>query len=283
MLKKVIATLLLLGAGLPASANPIIIGETVTISSNALSEQRAINVYLPPEYSKNDDKYPVLYLIDGGLDQDFLHIAGSAQLGSIYARSQSVIIVGVETKDRRKELVGPTRDPALLEKYPTAGSSAAFRDFLRNDVKPLISEKYRTSGYDGIIGESLAGLFIVETYLREPSLFDRFAAVSPSMWWDKERLSFEAAGFLSKQGLSSPPLYVSIANEGEDMQAGVDRLLAALDAKPGWCYVPHPEHTHSTIYQSTAPEALQFLFPTQVRQDPQSGFELKCAKKGRPA
>ncbi len=32
---------------------------------------------------------------------------------------------------------------------------------------------------------------------------------------------------------------------------------------------------------SSAPEALQFLFPTPIEQDPQSGFDLVCAKKGK--
>lgn len=281
MLKSLFAIFLLLAANLPVTAGPIIIGETVTIESKALNEQRTINVYLPAGYQKNDDRFPVLYLIDGGLDQDFLHIAGSSHLGSIWARSQSVIIVGVETKDRRKELVGPTSDPLLLEKYPTAGKSAAFRDFIRDEVKPLISANYRTSGDDAVIGESLAGLFIVETYLREPSLFGRFAAITPSMWWDKERLSFAAADLMAQSNRPSPPFYISIADEGGEMQTGVDRLLAALETKSGWCYAPHPEYTHATIYHSTAPEALQFLFPTPIEQDPQSGFDLVCAKKGR--
>ncbi len=261
-------------------AAPIVIGETLTIRSAALNEARTINIYLPPGFAEPGRKFPVLYLIDGGIDQDFLHIAGSAHLGSIWARSRSVIIVGVETKDRRKELVGPTSDPALLKQYPTAGSSAAFRQFLRDEVKPLIAEKYPISGDDAVIGESLAGLFIVETYLREPSLFGRYAAISPSLWWDKEKLSFEAATLVAERSPASRPLYVNIANEGGEMQSGLDRLLTALAQQSGWCYVPQPAMTHATIYHSTAPEVLQFLFPTPVEQDPQSGFDIKCTKKG---
>lgn len=280
MLKSLFATFLLLAANLPAAAGPITIGETVTIESKALNEERKVNVYLPAAYQKSDQRFPVLYLIDGGLDQDFLHIAGSSHLGSIWARSQSVIIVGVETKDRRKELVGPTYDPAQLKQYPTAGSSARFRQFLRDEVKPLIAAKYRISGDDAVMGESLAGLFIIETYLREPSLFDRYAAISPSMWWDKEKLSLEAATLVAERSPASRPLYVNIANEGAEMQSGLDRLLTALAQQSSWCYVPQPAMTHATIYHSTAPEALQFLFPTPVEQDPQSGFGIKCAKKG---
>ena len=75
-------------------------------------------------------------------------------------------------------------------------------------------------------------------------------------------------------------LYLTIANEGREMQIGVDRLVSALNADPregrAWCYAPHPDLTHATIYHSVSPEALQFLFPTAVEQDPKSGFDLSC-------
>lgn len=34
------------------------------------------------------------------------------------------------------------------------------------------------------MGESLAGLFIVETLLAEPVLFDHYVALDPSVWWN---------------------------------------------------------------------------------------------------
>ncbi|MCG6120580.1 MAG: alpha/beta hydrolase, partial [Blastomonas sp.] len=75
-------------------------------------------------------------------------------------------------------------------------------------------------------------------------------------------------------------LYLTIANEGREMQTGVDRLTAALGTSKrtgqDWCYAPHPDQTHATIYHSVSPEALQFLFPTSVEQDPKSGFDLSC-------
>lgn len=261
-----------------SSAQPIVIGQTHIIQSRILGQDREVNVYLPPEYADKSKRFPVLYIIDGGLDQDFLHVAGTSQLGAIWARSQPVVVVGVATKDRRAELAGPTSDPELLRKYPTAGKSSRFRDYIRNEVKPLIARTYRINGKDGVIGESLAGLFIAETYLREPTLFGAYAAISPSLWWDKERLSHEAAGLLGEKA-PGRPLYLSVANEGADMQSGVDRLVAALGARTGWCYAPRFDLTHATIYHSISPAALQFLFPTDVEQDPESGFEIKCSKK----
>lgn len=259
-------------------AKPITIGETQTIQSKALGEAREINIYLPPAYADKTKRFPVLYLIDGGLDQDFLHVVGTSHLGAIWGRSQPVIIVGIATKDRRKELIGPTLDAEALKRAPTAGKSANFRAFIRNEVKPMIARSYRTSGIDAVIGESLAGLFIVETYLREPSLFGSYAAISPSLWWDKERLSYQAAELLGQKP-EGRPLYLSIANEGSEMQSGMDRFVAALSARTHWCYAPRPDLTHATIYHGISPAVLQFLFPTDVKHDPENGFEIKCSKK----
>ncbi|WP_033924610.1 alpha/beta hydrolase [Sphingomonas sp. 35-24ZXX] len=266
----------------PAAAQPvpITIGETHTLASKPLAQERVVNVYLPAGYATSGKTYPVLYLIDGGLDQDFLHITGTSALGALWARSQELIVVGVATKDRRRELTGPTQDAALLKEFPTAGGSAAFRAFIRDEVMPLVAKTYRVSGETGVIGESLAGLFIVETILTEPDLFDHYAAISPSLWWDDERLS-RSAGTLLKTPMQKPHrLYLTIANEGREMQTGVDRLVSALNADPregrAWCYAPHPDLTHATIYHSVSPEALQFLFPTAVEQDPKSGFDLSC-------
>lgn len=275
-------TAIALACAAPAAAQPvpITIGETHTLSSKSLAQERAVNVYLPADYAASGKTYPVLYLIDGGLDQDFLHITGTSALGALWARSQEMIVVGVATKDRRRELTGPTSNPALLKEFPTAGESAKFRTFIRDEIMPMVARSYRVSGETGVIGESLAGLFILETYLTEPDLFDHYAAISPSLWWDDERLAKGSAALLAEPTAKPHRLYLTIANEGREMQTGVDRLTAALGASKRtgttWCYAPRPDLTHATIYHSVSPEALQFLFPTAVEQDPKSGFDITC-------
>ncbi len=63
-------------------AAPLAIGETFTLQSKALNETRRINVYLPAGYAEAPDKrFPVLYMPDGGLAEDFLHVRARAGLG----------------------------------------------------------------------------------------------------------------------------------------------------------------------------------------------------------
>jgi predicted alpha/beta superfamily hydrolase len=264
----------------PANAvKPITIGTSRTLASQALGEARTINVVLPAGYAKATAKrYPVIYLIDGGVDQDLLHVAGVVQLGSIWGRMGEAILVGVETKDRRRELVGKTTDPELLKKYPTAGSSAAFRAFLRDEVKPLIDTFYRTSGKGVVVGESLAGLFIVETYMAEPTLFEGYAAIDPSLWWDKEALAKRTDSIGAAQ--RGKRLYVALAKEQLETPAAANRVTsAARSAGSQLCVAARPDQTHATIYQQVEAQALQFLLPPAQAAPPEFGFEVQCSPR----
>ncbi len=257
----------------------ISIGQALSIDSAALREVRVINVVFPASYAKDPKKhYPVLYLIDGGVEQDLLHVAGVVHLGAVWGRSAEAIVVGLETKDRRRELTGPTKDPALLKRYPSAGSSDSFRRFIREEVKPLIERNYRTSGRDAVLGESLAGLFIVETYLREPSLFDAFAAIDPSLWWDKEKLSISALSkIIARQRVK--PIYIAAAKEQIETPAAMKRVVAVLKSgSSSWCVASRPDLLHATIYQQLTPQAVQFLFPPAEAPPVEYGFVVKCTE-----
>ena len=257
------------------------IGESHSFVSDAMGEERTINVYLPPNYSDPNRKFPVLYVVDGGLDQDFMHIVGTSHLGANWARSQEMIVVGIATKDRRKELTAPTGDSDLLKEFPQAGYSGFFLKHIAEEVKPFIARSFRVSEQDAIIGESLAGMFVVEAYLRQPELFDAYAAISPSLWWDDQRLSKQAEGLIKarKKG-ADPRLYLAIANEGGDMQHSMDRIVRALHGRKNWCYTPRKAMRHDTIYHQSMAAVLQYLFPTDTPAAPESGFKTRCNKKG---
>lgn len=259
-----------LGFGLaPAAAQavreptPIVIGQSFVIASGVMGQDREINVWLPPGYHDSARAYPVLYLLDGGVNQDFHHITGLAQLGTIVGTTTDFIVVGVATKDRRNELAFTAEhDPGLIADYPTHGQSGRFRRFIADEVMPFINAAYRTDGDDAVMGESLAGLFVVETFLRQPTLFDRYIAISPSLWWDKGALADEAPALLAAQPPTGTILWLSVADEGGEMQASIDKLRTALDTVTGYIsiYSARPHETHATIYHPAALDALRALY-----------------------
>src|SRR5262245_25731173 len=90
-------------------ATPLTIGETFTIQSRALGETRRINVYLPPPYADSSNKrFPVLYMPDGGIAEDFLHVAGLVQVSVGNGTMRPMVLVGIENTERRRDLTGPT-------------------------------------------------------------------------------------------------------------------------------------------------------------------------------
>src|SRR5688500_4958298 len=91
----------------PESVTPASIGETLTIDSKILGERRTINVYVPPDYAKGE-RYPVLYMPDGGMNEDFPHVVGSVDVSIKNAIIRPVIVVGVQNTERRRDLPGPT-------------------------------------------------------------------------------------------------------------------------------------------------------------------------------
>lgn len=250
----------------PDAGTPIVIGRSHTITSAQLGERR-LNVYLPPHYSDASRRFPVLFLLDGGAEEDFHHITGLAAISAAYGTTEEMIVVGIAGVDRRHDLTSPSSNPEDRKAAPTSGGAAAYRRFLVDEVKPWVAARYRTNGRSALIGESLAGLFVVETALREPAAFDDYIAISPSLWWDKGALAREAEADLRKAPPGKRRLWLAVGNETAlypEMRDGMEGLVAALKAAapPGlaWTYTPFPAETHATIYHPAAMAAIRALY-----------------------
>ncbi|MFN3243661.1 MAG: alpha/beta hydrolase [Planctomycetota bacterium] len=239
-----------------------------TLRSAALAEQRRVFVYLPRGYDAPDARLPVLYMPDGGIGEDLPHVVDAVAAGELWGTMQPVIVVGIENTDRRRDLTGPTDVPKDREIAPRAGGAAAFRTFLRDELMPEVERRYRTGGVTALVGESLAGLFVVETFLEQPELFDHCIAFSPSLWWNDAQLVARAPELLGQRGEDAGTLYLTTANE-PGIIAATQRLVAALAAADTdtswWHYQPMPEQFHDTIYRASAPRALRRTFPAPPR------------------
>ena len=246
-----------------SAASPLVMGETFTIRSKTLGETRRINVYLPPVYKDSASvRLPVLYMPDGGMGEDFLHVAGLVQVSGGNGTMRPFILVGIENTERRRDLTGPTRNAEDRKIAPHVGGSAAFRTFIRTELMPVIDARYRTTKETAIVGESLAGLFIVETFFLEPDLFDTYIAFDPSLWWNDHALVDSAAARLRADRFGRRTLF--LANSSQDIDQ-LTRVLADTLAKYApagltWHYHPMMEETHATIYHPAALIAFRRLF-----------------------
>lgn len=243
---------------------PITVGTSLSFESAIMGEARTINVMLPAAYASSGDKaWPVLYVIDGGVGQDLVHIAALANLGGLSGMYSDMIVVGIETRDRRHELTTPTDRADYRKQFPTLGGAAKFRAHIAQEIIPFIESQYRTSDRRVVIGESLAAFWITDTFLNAPGLFTDHIAISPSLWWDEMALAKAAPQLLAALPKGARSLYLTVANEGGDHRKGNDALAKAITAARlsdvKFTYVPRDAEEHSTIYHGAALDALRWL------------------------
>ncbi|GAA0340711.1 alpha/beta hydrolase [Bowmanella denitrificans] len=241
---------------------PLNIGQSFLLSSTVLGEERRINLYFPKAYFEQPDQpLPVLYMPDGGVHEDFVHIAGLVQIGSLNWTTRPVILVGIENTDRKRDLTGPTEDEEDKKISSVVGKSAEFRTFLRQELIPTIEQHYRTTAERGIIGESLAGLFVVETMLLEPDLFSNYIAVDPSLWWNQAALVKQAGERLKNGGHQGLRVHLAASSQQGIVEptrqlAGILQQAPGLDAS----FTEFPDETHLSVYHPAALNALRLVY-----------------------
>ncbi|MCA1579944.1 MAG: alpha/beta hydrolase [Acidobacteria bacterium] len=238
--------------------------ETLTIDSKALGETRRIHIYRPPGYEDGVPRYPVLYMPDGGVDEDFPHVTNDIDTAIRAGEMRPVVVVGIENTERRRDMTGPTEVETDRKIAPRVGGSANFRAFIRDELMPVIRRRVRGNGETAIVGESLAGLFVLETFFREPRLFDTWIAFSPSLWWNAQALVRAADERLRATPPPTGTLYFATAGDDGTDDAATALAAALRAAAPeglAWSYEPRPDQKHSTIYRGVSPEVFRRLFP----------------------
>lgn len=244
------------------------IGDQLTFHSSILNQDRILNVYLPASYHPDSvQRYPVIYLLDGSMDEDFLHILGLVQFGSfswINMLPES-ILVGISNSDRKHDFTFPTTIEADKLDFPSTGGSAAFIESLEKEIKPLIEKTYHSDGISTLIGQSLGGLLATEILFKKPDLFHRYMIVSPSLWWDEESLLKVP---LPRQ-LQTKEIYIAVGKEGEVMEndaRALHSLLGASTYAPSRLYFSYfPEHDHGDILHHAIYQGFQTLFQTETK------------------
>lgn len=263
-----VAIWLCAGTAYAAEPEPHKLYETFTIESKTLGETRRINVYAPPGFdAKAKRKYAVLYMLDGGVKEDFPHLSNTVDQAIAAGQLEPVFVVGIENTRRGRDMTGPTQVAQDRKIVPEVGGSAQFRAFIRDELIPQFERRFRVNGRRGVIAESLAGLFVVETFLLEPDLFDTWVAISPSLWWNDRALLHTATARLDAMpSKRKSALLLYSANEDNvapETQQLADMLKAHAPKGLRWDYRPRPDLRHGTIYRSVEAEAVRWALPVR--------------------
>ncbi|WP_336986941.1 alpha/beta hydrolase [Altererythrobacter aquiaggeris] len=252
-----------------AANDPVPQHVATSLQSKVLGEARDIAIWLPPEYAANDQDYPVVYMPDGGVKEDFPHIANT--LAGMIAAGEiaPVILVGVSNTERGRDMTPASTTDYDRDFGPQTDGAKNFRAFWRDELIPMIERQYRTNSERAIVGESFAGLFIMDSFFREPEVFQRHIAIDPSLWWDDFALVKMSERNLGATDTNGITLWFA-GSDAEDINIHTTALARVLRISAPdslrWKYVSMPEEQHSTIYRAAKEDAFRWaLWPARTQ------------------
>ena len=229
------------------------------IESKQVGETRVINVWTPPNYENNNDSYPVLYMPDGGIKEDFPHIANTIAALVKNRSIPPIILVGIENTERGRDLTGVSEVKEDEQYCPLTDGANNFRNFITKELFHEIGKRYRVTNKKGILGESLSGLFVMETFMQKPKTFNFYIAMDPSLWWNDHYLIRNANSLLGNFPNKEIKLWFA-GSSAEDISQYTNELANVLKSDAPndltWKYSDEPNEKHHTIFRATKEKAL---------------------------
>ncbi|MCQ6960720.1 alpha/beta hydrolase-fold protein [Mucilaginibacter aquariorum] len=204
--------------------SPFTSGIEESIPSKILGQERKVWIHIPNSNGGNTIKdrghYPVIYLLDGS--DNFNSVVSITEHMAESSLCPPMIVVGIVHSNRVSELTTGTDKelPGVI------GGGEKFMSFIEKELIPYIDATYPTTTYKTFIGHSLGGLTVINTLLHKPTLFNSYASLEGSLWWDNQKILKEAKTILPAQNYKGKTLFIAIANR---MERGVDTLSVQKD------------------------------------------------------
>jgi predicted alpha/beta superfamily hydrolase len=227
-----------------SQASDNIIGEKFIITSKILSENRDIQIFLPESYHTSQQRYPVLFILDG--QRLFtLGVSLSQSFRSTGKISPEFIVVGINNK------------------YPDRFSHFGkidFLEFIEQELINTVDKNYRTTDERILFGWEYAGAYAIESLISKPTLFAGHIVASPfpiDETWFAEQSRLEQLEDQLKTELKSH-LYIAVSEGEESVRVGTEKLNTLLKAKAPdslrWTYriISDEEHrstAHASLFQ----------------------------------
>ncbi len=163
----------------------------IQIPALPTEKPRRLYVYLPKDYGKSDERYPVLYMFDGHNVFYDSHATYGKSWGMkeyLEKTQQKLILVAVECNPegwRRLFEYSPWDFHAPKPIGGVEGLGRVTMDWLTTELKPEIDRTYRTLAdreHTLIAGSSMGGLMSIYAVTAYNTVFSGAAALSPSLW-----------------------------------------------------------------------------------------------------
>ncbi|WP_010254391.1 alpha/beta hydrolase [Myroides injenensis] len=256
----------------------IVIGQTFPIKATKLNEDREIQIYLPKSYSENQDStqaYPVIYLLDGESNFNYLSAFIEKLSRYPYPAIPEMIIVGVKNTNRTRDLTPSQKREETMNKAQKdriqreSGGNDIFFSFLKDDLMPYIDNKYRTTGYNILIGHSFGGITALNNLLNYTDMFNAYIVHDPSVWWDAQYVLKDYQN-KSNHDFKKRKLFLTQVGEREsgghlsDHYTSIKQFKELLDNSHfknlSYQYQQYDDEDHSTIVLKGNLDGLRYLF-----------------------
>ncbi len=152
-------------------------------------ENRTLHIYLPDSYNESEERYPVMYFLDGHnlyFDEDATYGKSWGLKEFLDKWKKSMIIVGIECGHGKNQRLGEY-SPYTVEQGFMKGvvgtGDATFR-WMIEEIKPMIDAEYRTwwnRECTGIAGSSMGGLMAWYGVVKYNDCFSKAACVSSAL------------------------------------------------------------------------------------------------------
>lgn len=207
--------------------------EQFTTTITPLGRERMIRIYLPPGYQSNQEqRYPVLYMHDGqNLFRDEEASFGTSWGIADYLdqHGPALIVVGIDYSQegiQRLDEYAPWPNREVIERLfgkeilGSGGEGKAYIDWLAQELKPLIDQRYRTLPDEtAMAGSSMGALISTYAACAYPRIFRRIGSVSPAYWFNQR----EIEALIQESDLSALELFY--------MDVGTRESTGEIDAR----------------------------------------------------
>lgn len=248
--------------------------EQFALASRHVDQTFQIKVGFPRGYDPGAAPYPVLYVTDA--ETNFGGITYIVQRLIKDDLIPPILVVGIaygtdyDTFYRlRSRDLTPARRPQPRNDGTAApvGGAGAFLQFMEEELFPEIERRYRADPHDrALYGHSYGGLFGSYVLLTRSDLFRRYLVLSPSLWYDDERLLHE----VGRRSLDIDPTVVYMgagALEGridDEVRAFADSLRRHAPTSLRLEAAVLDNETHRTVFGRGFTDGLRFIYGSDV-------------------
>ena len=243
---------------------------TQQITSKLTDYTYTINIYVPSEEAP-EEGFPVLYVLDGS--SYFNLVKEAVRLQSRNTPKTCIlpaIVVGIgHGDDMRERRFYDFTAPAETYIYPARfkgkghemlGGAEDFSRFIEEELKPTIEAQYPVNkAQQALFGHSLGGYFTLWQLFHHQSSFQRYLAISPSIWWNEHELVQCASVFLNEHQEINETLFISAGELETFMVDDARQMATVLEKIINVEFYEALDENHASIVPTVISRAIRFM------------------------